>query len=369
MSQEWSDMAKFAEQMLTARLTGTVATLFSVRGSSYRPLGSMMVGLPGMRVGGISGGCLEDYVARQGMLAVRDRAAAVLTFSTSRDGDSAAPALGCGGSIDVLVERLTPTHVEWLSELAAAADRDAPSVLQCTVDLSVDATGVQRRWIPEIDESCGVASEIDHCRRQVLQQRQSRHIALDSSRRALVQYIAPTNRLIIFGAGDDAQPLCQMARLIGWHVTVADRRSRLATSSRFPTADVVLAGGWDEVVNGLRLAAQTAAVLMTHSLEDDACLLGLLARRTLSYVGVLGPAHRREWLLEEAAAQGADLDSPTIAQLRGPIGLDLGDRAPAGIAVAVIAELLAWTNGREARPLAATPAASRVAHSQLCRYG
>jgi xanthine/CO dehydrogenase XdhC/CoxF family maturation factor len=105
---------------------------------------------------------------------------------------------------------------------------------------------------------------------------------------------------------------------------------------------------------------------MTHSLQDDARVLSLLATRTLAYVGALGPAHRREWLLEEAAARGP-LNPEFASTLRGPVGLDLGDRSAAGIAVAVTAEILARINGRSAQPLRGeAPPAMVASRRGLC---
>jgi xanthine/CO dehydrogenase XdhC/CoxF family maturation factor len=158
-------------------------------------------------------------------------------------------------------------------------------------------------------------------------------------------------RLLIFGAGDDARPLCEIGSSQGWHVSVADRRARLATRARFPDAHAVLAADWDDAIDALGFSPRTAAVLMTHSLEDDARVLSLLSRRQLSYIGALGPAHRRQWLLEEVAALGVRLKDDVRLKLRGPIGLDLGDRSAAGIAVAVAAEILAQLNVRDAQPL------------------
>jgi xanthine dehydrogenase accessory factor len=132
---------------------------------------------------------------------------------------------------------------------------------------------------------------------------------------------------------------------------VADRRARLATRARFPRAREVVAADWEEAVNAVGFSPRTAAVLMTHSLEDDACVLSLLARRPVSYIGALGPAHRLQWLLEEVAAVGARLTDDVRLKVRGPIGLDLGDRSAAGIAVAVAAEILAHLNVRDALPL------------------
>jgi xanthine dehydrogenase accessory factor len=114
-------------------------------------------------------------------------------------------------------------------------------------------------------------------------------------------------RLLIFGAGDDAMPLCDIGASL------------------------------DAVV----FSPRTAAVLMTHSLDDDARVLALLSRRPLSYLGALGPAHRRQWLIDQASAYDPTHGAQIAMKVHGPVGLDLGDRSAAGIAVAVAAEILA----------------------------
>jgi xanthine dehydrogenase accessory factor len=344
------EMIALGEQMVAADLPGILATLFAARGSTYRPLGSMMIGLPGMYVGGVSGGCLEAYVAREGVLATRREPAVILSFSTAHETPVGAPVLGCGGSLEILVERLTSEHLVWLKELSAAATADAPSVLECVVDSSGGPLDVRRHWLHVSGLTTDLPHELEVICSRVLRERTTRHVPLGATRRALVHYVPPISRLVIVGAGDDAYPLCALGKLLGWHVTVVDRRARLATAERFPSADVVSAGEWDEALKRICITSRTAVVLMTHSLEDDACVLALLGAQ-IAYVGALGPANRRKWLLEEAAANGVRLSDSRIAQLRGPIGLDLGDRSPEGIAVAVAAEILAWTNGRDAQPL------------------
>jgi xanthine/CO dehydrogenase XdhC/CoxF family maturation factor len=236
-----------------------------------------------------------------------------------------------------------------LNDVAAAHDRDDPSLLACTVERSNGAIAVAREWLA--DEPIGVTPDFRRICLDLAREGKSGHAVLDSATEVLVQYMPALTRLVIFGAGDDARPLCDIGRSLGWHVTVADRRARLATEARFPNADVVLAADWDEAVERIRFTPRTAAVLLTHRLEDDARVVSFLAGRPLSYLGVLGPAHRRPWLIEEATAQGMRLDDAVAMNLRGPIGLDLGDRSAAGIAVAVAAEILARFNGRAAQPL------------------
>jgi xanthine/CO dehydrogenase XdhC/CoxF family maturation factor len=326
MTDELTAMIALAKRLLASGTGGTLSTLFSTRGSTYRPLGSMMVSLPGMHAGGVSGGCLEEYVARVGERATRTAPAVMLRFSTHPDSEDDAPVLGCGGSIEVLVERLTPHHVAFLEQFARASECDERSTFACSVTRTAESLSVARKWLPS---DCRLAAEPD----------------------LLVHHIPPMTRLLIFGAGDDAMPLCDIGASLGWHVSVVDRRSRLATAARFPNARVIVSNEWEEAVDEVVFSSRTAAVLMTHSLDDDARVLSLLSRRRLSYLGALGPAHRRQWLIDQASAYDATRGDQVAMKVHGPIGLDLGDRSAAGIAVAVAAEILARLNHRNAEPL------------------
>jgi xanthine/CO dehydrogenase XdhC/CoxF family maturation factor len=93
---------------------------------------------------------------------------------------------------------------------------------------------------------------------------------------------------------------------------------------------------------------------MTHSVPDDAVLLPLLADKPCAYVGVLGPAHRRDGLIQLAGEAGS-INDEFVERLRGPIGLDLGNRSAAGIAVSVIAEIVAELNERDGKPMSDPP--------------
>ncbi|HEY2147175.1 MAG TPA: XdhC family protein [Pirellulales bacterium] len=171
---------------------------------------------------------------------------------------------------------------------------------------------------------------------------------IGARRRAMVYYVRPLVRLVILGAGNDAQPLCTLAHSLGWHVCVADRRARLATRNRFPEAAQVVAGDWWSALESITFTPQTAIVIMTHSLADDAEILPLIADRSTMYIGVLGPEHRRRWLLENA--ESGDLPESFRNRLRGPVGLDLGERSASGIAVSIVSEILAELNGRIPKP-------------------
>ncbi len=91
MNRELAAMITLANRLVASGVHGTLSTLFAARGSTYRTLGAMMVSLPGMHAGGISGGCLEEHVARAGARATQDAPAVMLRFSTHPDSDDDAP--------------------------------------------------------------------------------------------------------------------------------------------------------------------------------------------------------------------------------------------------------------------------------------
>jgi xanthine/CO dehydrogenase XdhC/CoxF family maturation factor len=331
MRRELPSLIDLASRLLGANEPGLLATLFAATGSTYRSIGALMVAGPGVTAGGVSGGCLEEYIARHGREITREKPAAIISFDTGGDPDDAKPVLGCGGSIDVLLERVTPGHLEFLQQLAMAHESDEPSI----VTVTFDSNRVERSW--KVDgEFAKLAGRALSDQRSYFTPPPLR----GEGARTLVHYIPPLTRLAIFGAGDDVQPLANIANDLGWHVTIADRRSRKATAERFPRAEQVIAEPWDIAIPQIRFTPQTAVLLMTHSVADDAQILPLLASKDVAYLGMLGPAHRRENLLQL-------IDRPDLApRLHGPIGLDLGDRSAAGIAVAVAAEILAHLNDR-----------------------
>jgi xanthine dehydrogenase accessory factor len=335
LPQEFDEMHALAQRLVAAEVPGVLATLFWAEGSTYRQLGSMMVcGLSAdMKCGGVSGGCLEDYIIRRGHQLLRKQSAAILNFSSdplSQHDD--APTLGCGGNIEVLIERLTTKHLPILLAMAKAAHADDPSVWPVIVELNeTQVTKVSR---PEkMDQAL---AEISNAAKD---KARSQTCLLARGQRALLQYVAPLRRLVIFGAGPDVMPLVTMAKLCGWHIIVADRRSRLAIPQRFPEADQVLAGDWREMCEQIHWTAHSAAVVMTHSYEDDLALLPELAALHLPYVGLLGPMQRRERLLRDIAYE-TQLPTEFLQKLHAPIGLRLGDRSSPGIAVAILAEIL-----------------------------
>jgi xanthine/CO dehydrogenase XdhC/CoxF family maturation factor len=160
-----------------------------------------------------------------------------------------------------------------------------------------------------------------------------------------IEHIAPPPALILFGAGDDAQPLVEFTSALGWHVSVADDRSSLARPERFPRA-----ASLDNLDAALaRISSGTAAVIMSHSYEQDRKVLRALLAKDMKYIGILGPRLRTERLVGEVAPLLELTPAECMARLHTPVGLDLGGHSPASIALSIAAELQAVFAGREAR--------------------
>jgi xanthine/CO dehydrogenase XdhC/CoxF family maturation factor len=158
--------------------------------------------------------------------------------------------------------------------------------------------------------------------------------------------VALPPRLLLLGAGPDVLPLVDFAGRLAWRITVYDHRPAYAEASRFAQAEQVLLGRPEALAESVDLDRYDAAVVMSHHLPSDLAYLRVLSATHIPYVGLLGPARRREKLL-------ADLGNaaPALApRLRSPIGINIGGRAPESVALSIVAEIHARLTGAPGVP-------------------
>lgn len=318
-----------------------LVTLVRVEGSSYRRPGArMLVCEDGDYVGGISGGCLEAEVLRRAAWKVRS-GAVVERLSTLFDDAQEMPyGLGCGGTLYLLLEPADAPECAALMEAVAASLRGESCVV--TTVLPRDGQPLRRLFGPAATEGLG---EADLFR----------------------EFLEPPQRLLLCGAGNDAQPMVSLAAQLGWSVTVADGRAQWARAERFPAAERVLAA---TTLDAIQVGESDAVVLMTHSYEQDRAWLTAVLPQRPRYLGLLGARHRSALLLSEAAAElGWGLDR-VCEHVFAPVGLDLGGDGAESIALATIAEIQACCAGRLGHSQRMTPAivAEQVAQGGASRY-
>ena len=338
-----------------------LATVVEVLGSAYRRPGArMLVTDDGQLTGAISGGCLEGDARQRARRALAQGEPALVTYDT-RDEDAPRHGLGpgCQGVVRILLEPLDFENMaNPLELLRGFARHPAPAVLATVFE--TDAAGLkaavgQRLLLSAEGVLHGtplLAGPLAEAARLMLGQPQSRVLDLDTDAglvRALLEVLRPPLRLVVYGAGNDAQPLVHLAASLGWHVTVLDGRPHLATPARFPEAAAV------RIVPVGELAAQVPAplayhVLLSHNYAYDLAALQTLLASPAPYIGLLGPRLKAQRLLAELNL--SETKSATLqGRLHSPVGLDLGSETPEEIALAIVAEIQAHRSGRQGRPL------------------
>src|SRR5215203_695110 len=343
----WKETEEVFSRLAELKAAGrraVLATVVRIVGSAYRrPGAKFLIEDTGDTLGSVSGGCLEADVREVAKSVLATGKPSLRHYSTGADEDVVwGLGLGCNGLVDVFVQPATE------GPLAELADRlrdflagDSPFVVATVVD-GGGAGGVLICG-PEgsVDGSLGSteldAAGVEHARGLTAASRS------DVRDGIFFEVLPPPPHLVVCGAGDDARPLVAYAADAGFRVTVVDHRPALLEPSWFPQASQRLMARPETPVD-LPPAARSLAVVKTHSLAHDREWVRRLLAAGLPYVGVLGPHARTESILRDIGRQGDE-------RVFGPVGLDLGADGPRQVALAIVAELLAFTTGREPRHL------------------
>ncbi|ARS35836.1 XdhC family protein [Pontibacter actiniarum] len=332
-----------------------LATVVHVAGSSYRRPGArMLVTEDGQLTGAISGGCLEGDALRKARLAMLQQKPLLVTYDTTDEDDATlGVGLGCNGIIQVLLEPLdTADAANPISFLKAFLGQRQAAVLVTLFSLE-RRTAAQPGtclFIPESGEVKGACTDEELQKallgdaEEVLLKQESltkAYAATVGTLTGFVELLQPAVSLVVFGAGNDAVPLTQLASILGWQVTVVDGRANYARRERFPAAQRVLVAKPEEALAQLVPDQQTVCLLMTHNYNYDLAMLRQLLPLKLPYVGSLGPRKKLERMLRELKEEGAQVPEQALESVYGPTGLDIGAETPEEIALSIVAEIKA----------------------------
>jgi xanthine/CO dehydrogenase XdhC/CoxF family maturation factor len=353
-------------RLLAEQDGGALVTITRTTGSTYRREGAKMVcRKDGGLVGSISGGCLESDVYEVSLGVVERNRPEIANYDTNAENENVwGLGLGCNGTVEVFVEPMSWWRTPEGRAFFEAVEKRVEAGRRCAIATVVTERGetppdVRRTLLAE-DGSVVAGRPLDSAvearLRAALRERSvrpSRRIDVGGGTDVFLDVLVPPTRLIVVGGGHDAIPLVRLAREIGFVVTLVDSRPQFATRERFPDADLVVCAAPEKFSELVPLGGRPAVVLMTHNyLKDRAVLHQLLTGPAeFLYLGALGPRARTEQMLSEIRAEGVTVSPDRAAQVRTPIGLDLGADAPAEIALSVLAEILAVQHGRSAIPL------------------
>ena len=273
----------------------------------------------------------------------------VLQYDSRADDETAFSfGLGCNGLVELLLERLEASGPNVLDFLERGQTERVAVALATVV---VTGTGQERVGARVMRDARGRTESTvrDEALRALLLEDLDEALASGRSgyrsREAAggvvevaIEVVQPPVPLVLYGTGFDVHPVVELARNVGWHVTVVASRPTSNLPARFPRANA-----WTAPV----LDARTLAVLMTHNFHEDEALLTRLLSSPVRFIGVLGPRRRTERLLEALGKQGVRPTAEQLSRLYGPMGLDIGAEGPDEIALSIVSELRAFLSGRE----------------------
>ncbi len=328
-------------------------------GSAPRPAGAVMLAAAdGRLAGSVSGGCVEGAAFEQIEAARASARARVIRYGIS-DEQAWDVGLACGGTIDVLVEPRVRAEI-----IAAARDAGVCVAIPLPGDAPPAEFGPVAPGPGEappavvvvgtdgsLTGSLGSAvadSQLRTAALTALDRGESATVQIEGQQVFLEAYpVKP--RLVVVGAVEVARFLVRFARELGYETIVIDGRAAFATPARFPDVDRLIVGWPDEVAEAIGLGPRDAVAVLTHDVKFDEPAIVEALQRGCRYVGAVGSrktqGDRRERL------RVAGLTDPELDRLRGPVGLDLGGRAPAETALAIMAEIIAERRGGTGRPM------------------
>ncbi len=288
-----------------------LVTVLETWGSAPRPPGALLAMRDdGLVVGSVSGGCVEDDLIDRVRKGERVGKPSLVTYGVSKE-EAARFGLPCGGTLRLVQEPLLDTA--WIDELLARTARH--ELVARVLDLETGAVRVEPASRGE-------------------------PFAFDG--RTMRALFGPRWRMLIIGAGQLSRVLAQMAQALDFEVICCDPREEYHLTWDVP-GTIFSKEMPDDLVTELQLDPHSAVIAVTHDPKlDDLVLLEAL-KSPAFYVGALGSRGNTAKRKERLAL--FDLSPAEIDRLHGPIGLDLGSKTPAEIAVSIVAEIVAVKNG------------------------
>lgn len=337
-----------------------LGAVINTRGSVYRKTGALMLlSDAGHQLGLLSGGCIESDLLLQARKVIALGKSRRIIYDATDDSNIAwRLGIGCGGAAEILLHPCNAAN-EYLHlpEVFALLQRQQACTYQLQIEQALASVTPCVRIFSQRQHGCLLAL----------------NTADGSSQQLLSTLINPLPHLLILGSGVDIIPLCHMALVLGWRVTVADKRLTPGKRENFP-ADIGFINLSAAELDSEFLQQVDGVIVAHHNMSLDAAAIAALQTPVLMqpYIGLLGPAKRKAEVLAMAGLTEAQLRHPVA----GPMGLALGGDLPESIALSVLAECHASLFGSSAQPLQLmnlmgelnavdelTPTTNRVVHS------
>lgn len=341
-----------------------VGILVHTAGSTYRKPGALMlIAGNGDYSGLLSGGCLEGDLREHARSVIETGEPRIVSYDLFGPDDLLwGLGLGCEGAMRILLIRAGPDR-DWqpLTHLARSLESRTPTAVGIVVDSTWPELPIGAVALPDgASSSLAFPVALPAQARGTLAGQEVQAALVEAARSGHVGWVEGNSpswklfalplslppKLLLLGAGPDAAPIVDFAARVNWKITVVDHRPAYADPSHFPSAERVVLARPEELASAVELERFSAVVVMSHHLPSDLNYLSALSESQIPYVGLLGPAPRREKLLGDLGNERAQ---KLRARLHAPVGLALGGRSPESIALSIVAEIHAFLHGASGR--------------------
>lgn len=315
MTHEFKHMVNAYRQARQLGLKAVMASVVALEGSSYRRPGVRMLLLQnGAAYGAVSGGCVEKEVHRQAAEVFESGIPKMMTY----DGRYR---LGCEGILHILLEPFAPAEAFVTAFEQVLAKREPFHLIS--------------HFLRKDGPRAGMGTLFHYGAETWALGPSAQPAAAES----YSQMLPPCQRLMIFGGEHDAVHLSGIAAQMGWEVCVVVTADEQKSKDHFPGVTEFRSVIPEQMEVGV-MDAQTAVILMTHSYTKDLKYLLRLSETAPGYLGILGPAYRRDRLIGDLLERAAEPGEAFLDRIYGPAGLDIGAEGPQEIAISVLAEIL-----------------------------
>ncbi len=362
--KELQDIIQAFDAATSQQKQTALATVVHVEGSSYRRAGArMLITEDGQLTGAISGGCLEGDALRKARLVMAQNKSMLVTYDTTDDDDAKfGVGLGCNGIIHILIEPIFVDKQDNPIALFKLFLSKRQSVVLVTIFSLNDKQAVQPGTcvLMTHDETLHGSFPDEDIKDALMDDAQdvlkngnsvTKTYLYGDKFTCFIELLEPTISLVIFGAGNDAIPLVQLANVLGWHITLIDGRANYAVPARFPLVKRIIIAKPEQALQQLTIDNRAIFVLMTHNYNYDVAILKQLVPLQLSYVACLGPKKRLDRMLDELKGEDLNITDEQLKSIYGPAGLDIGAETSDEIALSILSEMQAVLKKRRGTSL------------------
>ena len=312
-------------------------------GSTPRDVGSMcIITQDGNLFGTVGGGALEYQVQKRAMELLKQEKSFIYRFRLTNE-DLAGNGMICGGNVDLYLEPLFPENTETVTLFKAIKqqindNRSCVLVTRIEDDISAMDTGA-RMVLKENGTTLGTIPGLEPEKINIAANVPYDLISFDGRKESLfVERIVLDPKIFLFGGGHVSMFVAQLAKTVGFAVTLIDDRPEFANKKRFPMAEKILITDFSRAFEQLEISQNSYILIITRGHLHDKVVLQHALYTSASYIGMIGSTKKRNTIYKALMDEGFSQED--LEKVYSPIGLAINAETPEEIAVSIVGELI-----------------------------